>query len=278
MINIQYNHPNIKVETQQVSMLYNLPLTLNIKSHVSGEIVWDCKLENYSWATYANDSIFDIEILDSKGSVIINREWDIINDGSYLDKALYLHCLNLNNSNGLAIGTHDGEFGEWVVPVLKGLTQATLVEASTPQFRKLSQNYSKTLQVQLIQNLVTTDGSKVEFFEGGKGYTNSVKENVIRNWEKEEIYSNLRESISINDLINQISPNKKLDWLHLDIEGYDTEILRAINVDLLPNFIIFEHNNLDINDKQDIERYFLNLGYNIWKENPVSYLVVKANG
>lgn len=278
MINIQYNHPNIKVETQQVSMLYNLPLTLNIKSHVSGEIVWDCKLENYSWATYANDSIFDIEILDSKGSVIINREWDIINDGSYLDKALYLHCLNLNNSNGLAIGTHDGEFGEWVVPVLKGLTQATLVEASTPQFRKLSQNYNKTLPVQLIQNLVTTDGSKVEFFEGGKGYTNSVKENVIRNWEKEEIYSNLRESISINDLINQISPNKKLDWLHLDIEGYDTEILRAINVDLLPNFIIFEHNNLDINDKQDIERYFLNLGYNIWKENPVSYLVVKANG
>ncbi len=130
----------------------------------------------------------------------------------------------------------------------------------------------------MIQNLVTTDGSKVEFFEGGKGYTNSVKENVIRSWEKEEINSNLRDSISINDLINQITPNKKLDWLHLDIEGYDAEILKAINVELLPNFIIFEHNNLSNKDKTSIEKYFTDLNYTLYNEDPVSYLVIKDNG
>lgn len=275
MINIQYNHPNIRVETKQVSMLYNLPLTLNIKSHVSKKIVWDCKLEDNYWATYANDSIFDIEIKDANNNTIIYREFNILEDGSHLDKALYLYCSTLNNPKGLAIGTHDGEFGEWVIPVLEGKTQAVLVEASSPQFEKLTSNYNKTLSVQLIQTLVTTDGSKVEFFEGGKGYTNSVKENVIRSWETEEISSNLRKSISINDLINQVSSDKKLDWLHLDIEGYDAEILKAVNVDLLPNFIIFEHNNLSMEDKLRLENYLIDLGYYLNRDDSVSYLAIK---
>ena len=275
MIDIQYNHPDIRVETKQVSMLYNLPLTLNIKSHVSKKIVWDCKLEDDYWATYANDSIFDIEIKDANNNTIIYREFNILEDGSYLDKALYLYCSTLNNPKGLAIGTHDGEFGEWVIPVLEGKTQAVLVEASSPQFEKLTSNYNKTLSVQLIQTLVTTDGSKVEFFEGGKGYTNSVKENVIRSWETEEISSNLRKSISINDLINQVSSDKKLDWLHLDIEGYDAEILKAVNVDLLPNFIIFEHNNLSMEDKLRLENYLIDLGYYLNRDDSVSYLAIK---
>jgi len=275
MINIQYNHPDIRVETKQVSMLYDLPITLNIKSHVSKEVVWSCKLEDYSWATYANDSIFDIELLDANSHPIVFREWDTIKDGSYLDKALYLYCLKLDNPKGLAIGTHDGEFGEWVGPVLDDLTKATLVEASTLQFNKLSENYKYISNVDLIQDLITTDGSKIEFFEGGKGYTNSVKENVIRNWEIEEINSSLKESTSINDLLQQISPDRKLDWLHLDIEGYDAEILTSINLELLPNFIIFEHNNLSEEVKSNLENYLTYLGYTFYKDNPVSYLVIK---
>ncbi len=137
MINIQYNHPNIRVETKQVSMLHNLPLTLNVKSHVSKETTWNCQLGDYSWATFSNDSIFDIEIKDSKGKIVINREFNILEDGSYLDKALQMYCQNLNNPQGLAIGSHDGEFGEWVLPTLGNFTKTTLVEASTPQFKKL---------------------------------------------------------------------------------------------------------------------------------------------
>lgn len=278
MINIKYTHPDIRIETQQISFLYSLPLTVNIKSHVSNKVVWSCKLNDYCWAAFSNDSIFDIEVLDANNKIVTSRKWDTINDGSYLDKALYFYCANLDNPQGLAIGTHDGEFGEWVGPVLNNLTKATLVEASTPQFIELSKNYKIFSNVELIHNLVTTDGSEIEFFEGGKGYTNSVKEKVIRNWETEEIKSHLRESISINDLLTSISPNKKLDWLHLDIEGYDAEIIKSVNLELLPNFIIFEHNNLSIEEKNNIEQYLLNQNYTIWKNNPVSYLAIKNYG
>jgi len=275
MINIIYNHPNIKIDTKEISKLYNLPLKVEIITYVSKKVQWSCEIGDNSWATFSNDSIFDVIIKDANNNVIINREFNVLEDGSYLDKALYLYCQNLNKPQGLAIGSHDGEFGEWVLPTLGNLTKTTLVEASTPQFIKLTENYQNLSNVDLIQNLVTTDGSKVEFFEGGKGYTNSVKENVIRSWEKEEINSNLRDSISINDLINQISPNKKLDWLHLDIEGYDAEILKAINVDLLPNFIIFEHNNLLMEDKLRLENYLIDLGYYLNRDDSVSYLAIK---
>ena len=275
MINITYNHPNIRIDTKEVSKLYSLPLKIEIVTHVSKRVQWSCEVKDNSWATFSNDSIFDVVIKDVNNNLIINREFNILEDGSYLDKALHMYCQNLNNPQGLAIGSHDGEFGEWVLPTLGNFTKTTLVEASSPQFAKLTENYKNFSNVDLIQNLVTTDGSKVEFFEGGKGYTNSVKENVIRSWEKEEINSNLRDSISINDLINQISPNKKLDWLHLDIEGYDAEILKAINVDLLPNFIIFEHNNLLMEDKLRLENYLIDLGYYLNRDDSVSYLAIK---
>tara|TARA_Y100000385_G_scaffold288248_1_gene354364 strand:+ start:227 stop:1054 length:828 start_codon:yes stop_codon:yes gene_type:complete len=275
MIDITYNHPNIRIDTKEVSKLYSLPLKVEIVTHVSKRVQWSCEVKDNSWATFSNDSIFDVVIKDANNKIIINREFNVLEDGSYLDKVLYLYCQNLNNPQGLAIGSHDGEFGEWVLPTLGNLTKTTLVEASTPQFTKLTENYKNFSNVDLIQNLVTTDGSKVEFFEGGKGYTNSVKENVIRSWEKEEINSNLRESISINSLINQTSPNRKLDWLHLDIEGYDAEILKAINVDLLPNFIIFEHNNLLMEDKLRLENYLIDLGYHLNRDDAVSYLAIK---
>jgi FkbM family methyltransferase len=274
MIDIIYNHPNIRIDTKEVSKLYNLPLKVEIITHVSKRVQWSCEVGDNSWATFSNDSIFDVVIKDANNT-IINRGFNVLEDGSYLDKALYLYCQNLNNPQGLAIGSHDGEFGEWVLPTLNNLTKTTLVEASTPQFTKLTENYKDFPNVDLIQNLVTTDGSKVEFFEGGRGYTNSVKENVIRSWETEEISSNLRDSISINDLINQISPNKKLDWLHLDIEGYDSEILKAVNVELLPNFIIFEHNNLLMEDKLKLKNYLIDLGYYLNCSDSVSYLAIK---
>lgn len=276
MIKISYEHPNIKINTGDVSKVFDLPLKVEIVNHIGKSKVWETEMFDNFWATFSHDSIFDIRIFDGNGDLILDRKWDVTVDGTYLDQALYFYCKKLGTSKGLAIGVHDGEFGEWVAPVTEGITDAALVEASTPQFEKLSKHYADKDNVELVFDLITTNGSDIEFFEGGRGYTNSVKEAVIRNWEKEEITSTLRSSIAINDLLRTISPNKKLDWLHLDIEGYDDEILRAIEVDLLPNFIIFEHNNLLLEDKLKLESYLIDLGYSLNRSDKVSYLAVKC--
>jgi len=272
MIKIDYTGPKIKVETKKVSNIYSCPLKLSIKTYIGKREVWTCEMGDYHWAVFENDSIFDIDITDSTGKQVLYREWNIIEDGSDLAKALYLYCFKKNNTRGIAIGTHDGEFGEWVPAVKNYKTDAILIEASTSQFTKLSSHYLKYPNVTLINNLVTTNGQDVEFFEGGAGYTNSVKENVIRSWEKEEIHSTKRSSISINSILENSKP---IDWLHLDIEGYDAELIKGIYPHLLPPFIIFEHNNLSEVDKLDIVSYLENQGYSIFKEDSVSYLAIK---
>jgi hypothetical protein len=274
MISISYTGPKIKIDTKKVSSLFSTPLKLSIKTHIGKREVWTCEMEDYHWAVYENDSIFDIDIKDSIGKQVLYREWNVLEDGSDLAKALYLYCSKNNNTRGIAIGTHDGEFGEWVPAVKDYKTDVILIEASTPQFNKLSSHYLGYPNVTLINNLVTTNGQEVEFFEGGAGYTNSVKENVIRSWEKEEIHSAKRSSISINSILENSKP---IHWLHLDIEGYDAELIKGIYPHLLPPFIIFEHNNLSELDKSDIISYLESKEYSIFKEDNVSYLAIKNN-
>jgi len=275
MINIDFSNKKIRVETKKVSTIFKTPLKLSVQSHVTKKEIWSSELNDGWWAEFPNNEMNDVVITDNDGKVIANRNWDVIQDGDLLYKSLYFYCLNIFNSGrmpkGIAIGTHDGLFGEWVPCVLEGITDAILVEASKPQFDNLKENFEKFYDVSLVNSLITTDGKPVEFFEGGKGYTNSVVERVIRGWEKEEINSSIKESISINTLIET-----KVDWLHLDVEGYDIKLLMGTDPEKLPNLIIFEYENSKEDENSQIKQYLTNLGYEL-DYSKVSCLALKKN-
>ena len=153
--------------------------------------------------------------------------------------------------------------------VLKNLSRVVLVEASEKQFDKLDKNYRNNPNVVLVKNLITPDGGEVEFFEGGEGYTNTVVEKVIRHWETEEISSSRRGSISIDDLIKTNYP-EGFDWLHLDVEGLDANLIKGISGETnLPRFIIFEDYNLSPSDKEDIFGYLGERGYSLHSEGGI---------
>jgi FkbM family methyltransferase len=194
--------------------------------------------------------------------------------GNHFYKSLWMYNKSvLSNGKfpkGLVIGTHDGEFGEWVPIVQKRECNVILVEASDNQFNKLKNNYKNNSLVKPIQNLITPNGGEVEFFEGGAGYTNTVVENVIRHWEKEEISSTKRNSISITDLIlNECGGH--IDWLHLDVEGLDAKLIMGIDEDkiTLPNFIIFEDYNLSQDKKDEIYNWLHQKGYQTYSEGGI---------
>ena len=64
--------------------------------------------------------------------------------------------------------------------------------------------------------------------------------------------------------------DEQLDWLHLDVEGYDADLLRALKQPL-PPFIIFENHpshhkeELEHNEQQKkrIQTYLRNHGHDI---------------
>jgi FkbM family methyltransferase len=275
MIQVTYNKDGIRVEVEVISKYNeNTPFTLNIKKHVSGEIQWSTILSDNWYATYPNTEMFDVELRDSKNTIVYTKKWDVMEHGNHFYKSLWIYNKSLISNGkfpkGLVIGTHDGEFGEWVPIVLKNECQVVLVEASDKQFGVLNKNYGNRSLVTLVNDLVTPNGGEVEFFEGGEGYTNTIVEDVIRHWEKEEIKSTKRDSISITDLILE-KCGGQIDWLHLDVEGLDSQLIMGIDTTRvnLPKFIIFEDYNLSEEKKKEIYNWFYNEGYDIRSEGGI---------
>lgn len=264
MIKIDYSNGQIKIMTEKISDVFlsnQLPLRFDIKKTISKEIVWSTKLHDFMWATYPENEINDVVVYDSKGNFITQHSWDVSLHGSIFYKSMWFYCKSLINDgikpNGLVIGTHDGEFGEWVPLVKNYMSEVVLVEGSNSQYNKLVQNFKRFREIKTINSIITPNGGEVEFFEGGKGYTNSVVERVIRSWEKEEINSTKKNSISINSLIDSefSQLGKTLDWLHLDVEGLDVQLLISLKKEYIPNFIIFEDYNLSNEDRELIEKW-----------------------
>ena len=275
MITVKYNSEGIRVNVGMISKYnQNLPLTLKIKKHVSGEVQWSTNLNDNWFASFPNTEMFNVEICDSKDRIVYTKVWDVMEHGNHFYKSLWMYNKSILSNGkfpkGLVIGTHDGEFGEWVPIVENRECSVVLVEASDNQFNKLKHNYRYHSLVKPIQNLITPNGGEVEFFEGGAGYTNTVVENVIRHWEKEEIKSTKRPSISITDLI-LTECDGSIDWLHLDVEGLDAQLIMGINETKvsLPNFIIFEDYNLSQDKKDEIYSWLHNKGYNTYSEGGI---------
>ena len=270
MINIIYKD-NIRIETSNLTGIFEpeqLPINFQIKNAVSKKVIWQTNLNSFMWAVFPNSEMNDVVAYDAQGNFIYQYRWDIIQDGSVFYKSLWLYCKSLINKGmrpkGLVIGTHDGEFGEWVPLVRNFMSDMVLVEGSEKQFNVLKNNYEGKQGVTLLHNLVTTDGSEVDFFEGGAGYTNSVVKRVIEHWETEEIHSTKRSSVAINDLIDG-----KLDWLHLDVEGLDAKLILAIDSDKLPDFIIYEDFNLDEDEKNRLINHLESKGYVLHSEGGI---------
>lgn len=281
MIKVTYKNDGILVELANISDVEsNYPYTVNFRKHVSGEIQWSTKISDFSYATFPNIEMFDVEITDSRNIPVYTKRWDVMEHGTYFYKTMWMYCKSLISKGilpkGLVIGTHDGEFGEWVPCVLNKLSKVVLVEASQKQFEKLFENYHKNELVTFVNQLITPEGGEVEFFEGGEGYTNSVVESVIRHWETEEIQSTKRQSININTLINNHFQGG-FDWLHLDVEGLDDKLIMGIeDQKMIPNLVIFEDYNLINERKTLIYEYFKNLGYKNHSEGGIC-MSIKLN-
>lgn len=274
MIDINYSNEGIKITTKDLSFSfakYQLPLKFEIKKVVSKEVVWSVDLGSNMWAVYPQTEIFDVIVKDALGNFIYQYYWDTIQHGSVFYKSLWLYCKSLINRGvkpkGLVIGTHDGEFGEWVPLVRNHMSDVLLVEGSNKQYQKLAQNYQGKDGVQLMNEIITPDGKDVIFFQGGEGYTNSVVERVIRHWEKEQINPISQTSVSIIDLVDGNFFNQ-LNWLHLDVEGLDAKLILALDK-RLPDFIIFEDYNLLPDEKNTLFQYLESINYKLFSDSGI---------
>jgi len=264
MINVIYNRDTnlTRVELNDLTLIKeHLPLKIQFKNIISREIHFETELVSNCWTEWKGaEYITDIIVYSSTGKILHKHKWDITTNGDIHEKMLWYYLkgrqLQGLKSNGLVIGAHDGRNGHWVYPIKENLTDVTLVEGSEKQFNKLKENYIDYYNVELLNNIVTTDGSDVEWYQGGEGYTDTIIPSVINNWlPPSEITKSYKKSISINNLIQK----QDYDWLHLDVEGLDGDLILAL--ESKPNLIIYEDENLDIITKTKLDAWFLENSY-----------------
>lgn len=239
----------------------NLPLTLKLKNIITGEIHFQLEMMPNVWTNWTGaELITDILIYDSTGELIYEKKWDVTEYGDLVEKDLWYYLKGRKNkglkSNGLVIGTHDGRNGHWIYPIKHGLSTATLVDGSDDQYVELRKNYYNNPFVETKNLIVTTDGANVEWYQGGEGYTDTVVKELIESWlVDKEIRKSSRSSVSINQLMSE----KEYDWLHLDVEGIDGDLILCL--EQRPNVIIYESMNLDQNMNDRLGEWFNTNGY-----------------
>jgi len=269
MIEINYNNDNIHIKTLNLDNVFDelqLPLRFEFVRQVNNKKIWDVNLNSNSWATFPDTEMIDVIVRDNCGCHIFTHKWNVITNGTFFYQKLWNYCKLKPNSKGVVIGTHNGEFGEWVPVVQDNLSNIVLVEASEKQFIELSQNFLNYNDLNFINDLVTDDGEDILFYEGGKGYTNSVEKRVIEYWETEEITETLRSSIKFSNLIT-----KDVTWIHLDVEGIDDRLLYSLSDEQFSHLdlIIFEYNNLSTEKREKINDFIISKGFIVFRENGI---------
>lgn len=260
----------IQVNTFNLEDLFyedQLPLKFQFKRQINEKILWEVELASNSWATFPDTEMIDVIVVDQENNTIYSQKWNVVINGSKIYKVLWNYCLTNPNSKGIVIGTHDGEFGEWVPVAIDKLSEITLVEASEKQFNELIDNYSTYSNLKFINQLVTKDGGDTVFYEGGKGYTNTVVKRVIDYWETEPITETIRESIKFSELI---TPD--VNWVHTDVEGIDFELIMSLTDKQLSHLdiIIYEYNNSSDYERELINNFLIEKGFNTYREEGVS--------
>ena len=232
---------------EEASWLYDeneLPFIFEVSG--GGKIIWSTNLYPNMWASWdtVNNDNFVVVIKTKHNEIISEFKYDIWVNRNATEQFFETWIKKNPNTKGIAIGTHDGTSGEWVKHIKNNSTYAVLVEASKKQFDELTQNYSNFNNVSFRNNVITGNGGNVNFYEFGDGYANTLSETHCKKhvFDNEEIVVVNVDSISINDLIIQENLQDTLDWLHLDTEAIDDEIIMSLDFSkvIKPKLIVFE--------------------------------------
>jgi FkbM family methyltransferase len=264
----------VKIETGDLSKdfdIYQLPLKLQIVKSVNKKIVtWSCNLNSNCWAS-CKLNLEDIIIRDSQDNIVWTLEYNP--DGEIkFQHLIRMWCLGCSKKpNGLIIGANDGLDGEWVYSIISNSSNAVLIEASENTYNRLKENYLEHNNVVTINGLVSVDGEDINFYEAENDHRGTLS-SVIPNhhdkfdlggWKMGDIKSTLRKSSCLYDMLELYKP----DWIHMDTEGLDVDLLFSIiESPLLPRLISFEYAHADVNKLDEIVVILKELNYSLEKD------------
>ena len=168
--------------------------------------------------------------------------------------------------NIVQIGSNDGITGDplYDIAITRKNWNLLLVEPIPYMFNRLKENYPEEPRF-TFENVAINDGTLQKFYFIREGAlknenVNTIWYKQIGSFQKEHLRKHF--TIDIEKYIEEIEIKgvtleqllvrnniEKLDFLHIDAEGYDWKILSQLNLEKYkPHLILFEHKHLKVSE------------------------------
>ncbi len=167
----------------------------------------------------------------------------------------------------IEVGANDGRTYSNSLALIEKGWKAVLVEPSEKAFGRLCQEHITNENVLLINSAIGNHVGDGVLYDSGdfllKGTTSllsTMKKEEIKRWGDVQFEETQIEVITFQKLLEGV-PYKKYQFISIDCEGYDIEVLRQMDLDALDcQCICIEHNSFPRILSQ-IKEYCLPLGF-----------------
>lgn len=180
----------------------------------------------------------------------------------------------------IQIGGYDGLSFDHLFSYFKHIhPNGIILEPIPSYFSQLKSNSSNYPDISLLNYAIHTSNDKMKMYkikdemtgkfpDWIKGCAGFSKSQLTRHGVLEEQIETLEvPCLSINSVFKQLENGKSLDYLQVDCEGYDGQIMLDLDLGIYkPKVIKFEHINLDYNELKDVRTKLRKHGYILMNE------------
>lgn len=278
-IEVSYKENSTIVEFSSGDIIY--PVKVYFSFDRNGNIAWETIIQGSNmWCSYPEISNIGVKIVDNYGNLIFNKPWVYCDYSDQIEIKFINWCRKFifmygRNPNGLVIGSHNGSSGEWVEAYDQRLIgNALLIEPNPKPFNQLVSKYQHDSRFTFKQIVVSEVDGFVDFYTDDKNESESsslIQSNLLKNHN-----SSVRKSVK-SSTPNDILKNHESDWLHIDAEGYDADIILLID-DIYMNrlkFIIWEHIHLSDVDKNRLKLKLESFGFEVYSGSDYNSCAIK---
>ena len=182
----------------------------------------------------------------------------------------------------MQIGANDGVMADPLCEYIKKYNWSGIMVEPVPHlYERLKKNHEARDNLTFRNVAISKDGSSMKFYSEredkptrqGSGLSSFSKDHILKfarperaRMLKTEFNKYFKEeeikTITFDSLVEGVD---YIDLLHIDVEGYDLEIIKSNDFNkIIPSVILYEYNNLGKNNGMD---YLGDLGYTCEKIN-----------
>lgn len=193
-----------------------------------------------------------------------------------IEEIIILNHFQGKKGTFLDIGANDGKTLSNVAALIDLGWSGAMIDPSPKAFEKLKNNYKENESVFCFNYAINNEAGIFDFYESNQHLSendisllSSLNKDEIHKWEQSQIFDKIQvECKAFNDFLIE-SPIKKFDFISIDAEGKDFEILQQINLSQINcKLLCIEWNsNYDIQYKIDIHIRTRNHAELIFKNN-----------